>query len=624
MNVSLRCFLFLLPFTAFAAAPQLTIDVDARELSRSLLHSRVELPATPGEMVVWYPKWVPGVHAPGGPGQNIAGLRFLTAKGDPIPWRRDDEELLRFHVTVPAGADRVVAELDYICNQPSVNSSGVDSFGNSLLGVINWNTVLLYPETASIDVVTAAVRLRLPEGWRFGTSLKVAKQTREIVEFHPETLRQVVDSPLVAGEFFHDYDLTGKDGRPAFIHAVSEAAAAIQFDEKLVAQYKTLVAEALALFGGAPFDSYHFLLVCSDQVPVNGLEHLASSFNVVGERAIVDEKKRKLWPAYLLPHEFVHSWCGKYRRPAAMVTTNFHTPERTRLLWIYEGLTQYLGEVLTVRAGLLDAKEYLPQLAGKLDWLNQQSGRRWRSVEDTAIASGQLRGHSERWPQLRRGQDYYDEGLLTWMEADALIREKSGGKRSLDDFCRKFFAIKREAPVIGYELSEVLGTLRELVDHDWAKFFQERIEKPRAELGLDFLATLGYRAQYSATQSESAKERDQSRKQTSATNSLGLTVGDDGKIKSVVPGRPADKAGLANGMTIVGINGRKYNGERLKDAVADSVAKREVEMLVLQGDAFQTVKLEYSGGARYLELVRRNDRPDVLTAILKPAAAAAK
>lgn len=606
-------------FTAFAAPPQLAIDVDAREIGRSLLHSKVELPATPGEMIVWYPKWIPGVHAPGGPVANLGGLRFTTAKGEEVPWKRDDEEPFRFHVTVPAGADRVVAHLDYICNQPNANSSGVDSFGNSLLGVINWNTVLVYPESANIDQTTAKVKLRLPEGWRFGTALKPEQQNGEGVTFAAGTLRTVVDSPLLCGKNFRDIELTGKNTPPVFMHLASESAAAIQIDDKLVERYRALVAEALTMFGVAHFDSYHFLVVCSDQLPNNGLEHMASSYNSVGERELIDEKKRKVWPAYLLPHEFVHSWCGKYRRPAAMVTTNFHTVERTKLLWVYEGLTQYLGEVLTVRAGLLSQEEFLPQFAGKIDWLMRQAGRKWRSVEDTATASWQLRRLSGAWTQLRRGQDYYDEGLVAWMEADAIIRDKSGGQRSMDDFCRKFFAKQpKNPPVAGYEIEEVLSILKELADYDWTKFFLDRIERPRPELGLGFLETLGYRLQYSAKQSDYAKERDADRKATSVTGSLGFSVSDDGKIGSVIPGMAADKAALATNMTIAGVNGRKFSGQRLKDAVADSVANRTVELLVVDGDMFRTVKLPYSEGPKYLELIRRNDRPDVLGAIVKP------
>ena len=607
---------------SFAAdAPtQIKLEVDARELKRQLLHARLEIPAAAGELVVWYPKWIPGVHAPAGPVQNLAGLRFESADGKSLHWRRDDEELNRFRITVPAGLDRVIAKLDYICNQPTVNSSGVDSFGNSKIGVINWNTVLLYPESTAIDAGTVAVRLELPEKWKFGTALKVENQDGEKVSFTADTLRTVVDSPLVCGEHFRTIDLKGKDTPPAFLHLTSEAASAVAIDDALIANYRRLVAEGLAMFGGANFDAYHFLVVCSDQLPRNGLEHLASSFNAVGERELVDEKKRKSWPAYLLPHEFVHSWCGKYRRPADMLTTSFHQPERTRLLWIYEGLTQYLGEVLTVRSGLLTLEEHLPGFANKLDFLMRQAGRRWRSLEDTAIASWQLRQHSASWAQLRRGQDYYDEGLVVWLEVDALIREISGGRKSLDDFCRKFFApqAKVKARVAPYDLSEVTRLLGEVAEHDWDGFFKARIAIPKESLGLEFLEKAGYRLQYSAKPSEWLKQRETDRKQVMATASIGLITGEDGSIKTVVPELPADKAGLASRMVISGVNGRKFSGQRLRDALADSVTRRKVELLVLEGDTYRTVTLDYSDGPKYLELTRSSEHPDVLGAILKP------
>jgi predicted metalloprotease with PDZ domain len=502
----------------------------------------------------------------------------------------------------------------------------VDSFGNSKVGVINWNTVLLYPEGASIDVLNATVQLQLPEGWKYGTSLTPAKNAAgEGIAFEPMTLRRVADSPLICGEYFRTHELVGKstppNSPPGFLHLTSEAASAIDIDEKLIAQYRKLYAEALTLFGGARFESYHFLVVCSDVLPRNGLEHLASSFNAVGERELIEEKKRKSWPAYLLPHEFVHAWCGKFRRPAAMITTNFHQPERTALLWVYEGLTQYLGEVLTVRSGLLTFEDHLPAFASKLDFLMRQDGRRWRALEDTAVASWLGRAHSVSWSALRRGQDYYDEGLVVWLEADALIREKSGGKKSLDDFCKKFFAADREKMpvVVGYELKEVTGILRELADEDWEKFFAERISKPRESLALEFLTkTLGYRLQYSAKPSEYVTDREKDRKQVFASGSLGLTAAEDGKIGSIVPRSPADKAGLASGNVIAGVNGRKFNGQRLKDAIADSVSLGKVELLVVDADVFRTVVLPYADGPRYLELTRTPEHSDALAAILKP------
>ena len=620
---ALLALLTLAALTAVAAPPAgISLEVDAREVSRSLLHARLEIPAKAGEFVVWYPKWIPGVHAPGGPVQNLAGVRFESAAGETLAWKRDEVEMNRFLITVPAGADRVIARLDYICNQPTTNSSGVDSFGNSKVGVINWNTVLLYPEGASIDTMNATVRLTLPPGWRYGTALPpAAKKDGASIDFEPMSLRRVVDSPLICGEHFRTIELTGKNTPPGFLHLTSEAASAIAIDDKLIAQYRKLYAEALALFGGARFEAYHFLVVCSDPLPRNGLEHLASSFNEVGERDLIDDKKRKGWSAYLLPHEFVHAWCGKFRRPASMITTSFHEPERTKLLWVYEGLTQYLGEVLAVRSGLLTFEEHLPALASKLDWLMHQDGRRWRALEDTAVASWLLRGHSVSWSQLRRGQDYYDEGLVVWLEVDALIREKTDGKKSLDDFCKKFFAADREKMpvVVGYELKEITGLLRELADVDWEKFFAERISKPRDTLALDFLTkTLGYRLQYNAKPSEYLTDRDKDRKQVSVTASLGLSAGEDGKIGNIIPGSPADLAGLAGGMTIAGVNDRKFSGQRLKDAVADSVTLGKVELLVLDGEVFRTIPLKYAEGPKYLELTRTPDHPDTLSTILKP------
>lgn len=616
-----------LPTLEAAAAPaNITIEVDAREISRSLLHARLEIPAAPGEFVVWYPKWIPGVHAPAGPVQNLAGLRFETAKGETVSWRRDDVEMNRFHLIVPAGSDRVIAKLDYICNQPTVNSSGVDCFSNSLLAAINWNTILLYPENASIDEMTASLRLHLPPEWKFGTALATVPGAPAAgglapIEFAAQTLRHFVDSPLICGQHFRTIEITGKGTPPAFLHLTSEAPSAIAIDDKLISQYKKLVAEALALFGSARFETYHFLVVCSDRVPHNGLEHLASSFNCVEERDLVDEKKRKSWPAYLLPHEFVHSWCGKFRRPAAMMTTNFHTAEQTRLLWIYEGLTQYLGEVLTARSGLLTPPEYLPALANKIDHLMHTSGRQWRPLDDTAAASWLVRARSVSWGHLRRDQDYYNEGLVVWLEADALIRARTDGRKSLDDFCRKFFAAdpKQQPVVLPYEFKEVIATLRELADVEWEKFFADRIEKPLEKLGLDFFApNLGYRFQFAAKPSEYLTEREKERKIVSATASLGLIAAEDGAITNVVPGSPADGAGLAPGMTIAGVNSRKFNTQRFKDAIADSVSTRRVELLMVDGDTFRSIAIQYADGARYLELTRATDHPDVLTNILKP------
>src|SRR6266566_17217 len=488
------------------------LEVDAREISRKMLHAREELPAKPGPLVLWFPKWIPGTHAPGGPIQNIGGLRLETPDGKPISWRRDETEVCRLECTVPDDVDGIVVRLDYICNQPSVTSEGVDSFGDAQLGIVNWNTCLLYPEKVSIDDLRISARLLLPAKWRFGTALKPTRETSGAVEFEPETLRNLVDCPLICGEFLRTIELKPKNFPPVFMHLVSESPEAIQLDERVIDQYRNVASEAGALFGGGHFSEYHVLVTCSDQVGLSGVEHLSSSMNGVRERDLIDDKKRKGWVADLIPHEFSHSWCGKHRRPAGMLTTNFHTPERTSLLWVYEGLTQYLGDLLAVRSGLTSTNEYLVTLAAYIGDMMRTEGRRWRPLEDTAIANHILRAGSRNWGLLRRSQDYYTEGLLLWLEADVIIRQQSDGHHSLDDFCKKFMGPQRNEKIVPYDRAEVIQTLKELADDDWESFLHERVDVPQTALPLTVVERCGYRLQYATKPSEILKEQEQNDK----------------------------------------------------------------------------------------------------------------
>ena len=605
------------------APPSMRLDVDAREISRKLLHSREELAVQPGQLALWYPKWIPGTHSPGGPIQNLGGMRLETIDGKPIPWRRDEAEVCRIQCTVPSGVEKIVVLLDYICNQPSVNSDGVDSFGNTQLGVINWNTCLLYPENVSIDDLRVKARLLLPPKWRFGTALKATEESPGVLDFKPETLRDLVDCPLICGEYLRTIELKPKNFPPVFLHLASESQEAVQLDEKLIEKYRNVAAEAGALFGGAHFDEYHFLVTCSDQVGQTGLEHLSSSMNAVGERDLVDEKQRRnSFNISLLPHEFCHSWCGKHRRPAGMVTANFHTPERTSLLWVYEGLTQYLGDVLTVRSGLGTSNSYLSFLSLYVDFEMRTEGRQWRPLEDTAIANHILRDRSKSWGRLRRGQDYYVEGELLWLEIDAIIRQQSDGRRSLDDFCKKFMGPQRKEQIVPYDRAEIIQILKELADYDWESFLRQRVDEPQTELPLTFVERCGYRLQYATQPSEFLKEVEQKGKFITASfDSLGMGYDEEGTVADLVPGMAADKAGMTPGMKVQGVNGRKFSRERLQDAIADSVTKRQVEFLVLDGDTYRTFTVPYADGPKYLELIRDPSKPDILMSILKPTVA---
>jgi predicted metalloprotease with PDZ domain len=615
------------PSAQAGSDPTLQIEVDARDLPRRLLHARIVVPCQPGKLGLWYPKWIPGTHAPSGAIQDVAGLRVETPEGKPVPWRRNDIDVYRVECDVPDGVREIVARLDVICNGPAVEASGHLSYGNNSVGMINWSTCLLYPDGPSCDQIRAHLSLRLPRDWRFATALatesprdaQVPKPAGEApVAFKTVTVTDLVDNPLIAGEHLRAIPLNTGPYPPAFLDLVSESPSALRIGPNVVDMYSRMVREAGALFGACHYPDFHFLVTCSDDLGYHGLEHLACSINGVHERDLLDDSKRKGWVANLIPHEYVHSWCGKFRRPAGMCTPDFQTPLKTRLLWVYEGLTEYLGEVLMVRAGLVDSKDYRETLAATIGSLSHNEGRRWRPLEDTAAASHLLRGHSPNWNELRRGQDYYSEGALVWLEADAIIRELSEGKKSLDDFCRKFLGVNRtDVSVDPYELPEIVSKLRELADFDWESFFAKRVSLPQDSLPLEVVGRCGYRLQY-ATEPPSGSPISRQRGGISARDSVGLSFSPEGQIVDVVPGMTGDRAGLAPGMTVIGVNNKKFSRQRLLDALADSVALRKIELLLLEGEEFRTVVLDYADGPRYLVIVRDESKPDVLANILKP------
>ena len=599
----------------------LLIEADARDLPRALLRTRMVFEVEPGRVKLWYPKWIPGVHGPVGPIQNMAGLRVETLDQKPLRWFRDDLLLYQFWVDVPEGVQRIAVELDYICNQPSVNSTGVDSYGNSRMGIINWNTCLLYPDGVNVYDFPVSLRLRLPEGWRHGAALRTVRQENGWLHFETTSFGELVDTPLLAGEHLRTFELKPAP-EPVFMHVASESAQAIMVPDNYIKHLGRMVDEARELFGSFPYREYHFLVGASDQIPTMGLEHLESSLNVIKERDLIEEKRRDQRASYLLAHEYVHAWCGKYRRPAGMFKTNYHTDKQTRLLWVYEGLTQYLGELLAVRSGLISLEQQRQQLADKISRLMHMTGRSWRPLEDTAVVSYHLRGGSKSWGALRRNQDYYNEGLLFWLEADARIRRETDGQRSLDDFCQEFFSTKaRDQRVAPFELDDVVRVLNSVAPLDWHALIQSRVLDPSEQLPLELIELLGYRLEYASKPSDFLDERQDFRKYITALDSLGLEFTEDGKVTEIVPGMPGDLAGLAPGMNIEAINRRKFTKERLHDALAESIASRTIGLLVLEGDLYRDFTIQYEQGPKYLTLVPAPDAKDLLEAIFASALA---
>ena len=608
------------PARSTAAETTIAVEVDLRDLPKKLVHATIDVPCEPGgKLALWHPKWIPGTHAPCGSNENVAGLRVETPDGTVIPWRRDDLELYRLVCEVPSDVSRVRVSLDTICNQPAIEASGHLTYGNRLVGVVNWATCILYPEGPAAAETRVELSLRLPEGWKRATALKTESEQDGLIRFKPVSLLELVDSPLIAGEHLRTFELDTGSNPPAFFHIASENPAVLELKPELIAKHGRLVREAGALFGSHHYDEYHFLVTCSDELGNLGLEHLSSSLNGVRERDLIDDARRVGWVANLIPHEYVHSWCGKYRLPAGMNNASFHEPMSTRLLWVYEGLTQYLGEVLMVRSGLVEPNDYLKTLTGTIDNLSFQVGRGWRPLDDTAAASRLLRGSSPNWNSLRRGQDYYQEGALLWMEIDATIRARTDGAKSLDDFCKAFLGgPTRPERADPYEFADVVDHLNRVAPHDWETFLKDRVSRPLDALPVEFVGRLGYRLEYGAGEQTSGSGR--SSMGLDARHSLGLMLRPDGLITHVIPDGVGDRAGLERGLKILGINDRTFSAGALEAALTDAVSRGKVDLLIQDDDRIRTVALSYADGVKRLALVRDADKPDALAEILKPRA----
>jgi len=596
----------------------MTVELDATEISRHLLKSSIVLPTKPGPFAFRHPEWIPGIHGPSEQIRNIGGLTVYGADGKRIDWRRDAEQLTLFHVDVPEGNESIRIELTYLANQPTRVSTGVDSFGNADVLAINIHTAIMYPDGKDLRELPVEAAIRLPAGFTPATALLTKSATAERVVFERCTVETLVDSPLIAGRNYRNLAVEVEGFPDTHYHFVSESSQALEFDEQTEQHYLRLMNEAFALFGSAPFSKYDFLVVCSDKIPGMGLEHHESSLNGIDERALVDEDKRKGRAVYLLAHELVHAWCGKYRRPAGMYRGDYHTPKQTQGLWIYEGLTQYLGHVLTTRAGMLTFDEHRQRTAARIGYLANRTGRQWRPLVDTAVAAYTLRGGSASWTDLRRSQDYYDEGAFFWLEADSILRSRSKGKVSLDDFCQAFFRYDPKYPKVKpFEVAEIVGILNDLQEFDWQGLIERRIRTPQTEMSLAGLRMAGYEFTLVEEKPDYIKSMEKEREYLSAEYSLGLGIKKDGQIRGVVPNGVADKAGVADGVKVLGVNGLKYSEKRLEDGLKTCMTTGEIELLVEEGEAYRTIQLQYKGGPKYPSLTS-NSADDLFQQICTP------
>jgi len=607
---------FILPASA-SSGPTISLAVDASEAPRKIIHAKLRIPATPGTLTLYYPKWIPGEHAPDGPVIELTGLKF-SASGKPLKWRRDLLDGWTIHVEIPAGENEVLADLDYL--EPATLMSGFSSASSATekLLVLSWNQVLLYPKGWKSDDLTFSASLKIPEGWKYATSLPVSNPNGNDLHFTPVSLTMLVDSPVLTGQYLKAVPLTSGPEPSAEIDVASDSAAALEPPQEVWDRFKNLVAQAGALFGAQHYGHYHFLYTLSDHVAHFGLEHHESDDSRVGERGLIDETERKL-DASLLPHEYVHSWNGKYRRPAGLATPDYQQPMQTDLLWVYEGLTEYLGSILTARSGLWTPdqfREYLAEVAADLDHL---PGRTWRNLQDTADAAPQLYFAPKTWYSWRRSTDFYDEDTLTWMWADAIIRQQTKGKKSLDDFCKLFHGAPGGAPVVKpYTFEDVVKTLNQVAAYDWAGFWTERLTNHGPGAPLAGIEQTGWKLAYDESPTDYFRSDERDAGQVNETYTFGLRLHDDGTVIDAIEGMMAARAGIGPGMKVVAVNGRRFSADILHDAIkAAKGSNTPIELLVENTDFYRAFRLDYHEGEKYPRLVRDESKPDLLSDILK-------
>ena len=598
-----------------ANAPTVTISVDATHAPRKIFHASLKIPATPGDLTLYYPKWIPGEHAPDGPVTDLAGL-FFKAGGKTLKWRRDTLDGFTIHVEVPAGVNEVDAELDFLSPATFEGGFSAGSSATDKLAIISWNQVLLYPKGYKSDNINYVASLKIPDGWKFGTPLPIASQSGNEIHFAPASLTTLVDSPVITGEFLKVVPLA--QDPPTEMDIAADSAAALDAPSEVWDHYKSLVDQAQKLFGAHHYRDYHFLYTLSDHVAHFGLEHHESDDSRVDERALVDDTARKM-SASLLPHEYVHSWNGKYRRPADLATPDYEQPMQDDLLWVYEGLTNYLGFVLTARSGLLTNDQDRDDLALTAAHLDHLPGRTWRNLQDTADAAPQLYFTPQAWSSWRRGTDFYDEDTLNWLWVDVIIRQQSKGAKSIDDFCHLFHGAPSTGPALKtYTFDDVVNALNQVVAYDWRSFWTERLTNHGPGAPLGGVEGSGWKLTYDETPSEMLSNAAGMYHVVPAGAALGLDLREDGGITDTTEGEIAAKAGIGPGMKVVAVNGRRFSPEILRDAVKSAKgASAPIELLVENADYYKTYKLDYHGGEMYPHLVRDASKPDLLSDILK-------
>jgi predicted metalloprotease with PDZ domain len=593
-----------------ASAPAMTLVVDETQAARRIAFVHEEIRVKPGSLALSYPLWIPGDHGPTGPIQELAAVRIHSGN-TALPWTRDPEEIATIHVEIPANTDLITVDFDTLLENTISD--------HQLL--LAWNTAVLYPRAIDKRQLIIEPSIILPPNWKQGTSLTVASQANNRVNFAPISLERLIDSPVLAGEFFRSVPLASSWPAQLDITGDSQHAIDMADDAHAFDLFAKLVDQDRAMFGFRHWKTLHLLVSQSAARTFDGLEHEDSPYNAVGDAGLSkkDELEKVGWP--LLAHEQSHSWDGKYRRPAELYSkTDYQGPERSSLLWVYEGLNEYIGMLLATRAGFNDAEYIRDYIARAAADFSIEAGRASIPLVDTATENWVLRTPDTGWASIRRGQDYYDEGALIWLRADTIIREKTQNNLSLDDFLRSFLGQRDTDPIVApYTREDVEATLAAICPYDWHSFFEARVYQVNPKPPTDGIEAAGWRIVYTDTPSPEFFWSEVLPISISGEFSIGVQLKKDGSIVDVFPGTPAYDAGLGPHMTIVAVDGNSYTDDALNEAIAHP-HNGKISMLVRNFDSVKPYEIQYAGGVRYPHLERIPGTHDYLSEILAPRA----
>jgi predicted metalloprotease with PDZ domain len=590
----------------------LRLDIDASDTRRGIYRVVETVPvARPGPLTLLYPQWLPGNHGPSGPINSLAGIR-ITAGTRTIPWVRDSGYVYAFHVDVPAGVRELRVEFLHL--SPTDSGQGRVTMTPNLLN-LQWEKMSLYPAGHFTRDIMVQANVSYPAGWSAATSLEVTGRQNNRISYRAVPYETLVDSPVFAGRYYRREDL----GHNVALNVFADEPGDLAATPEQIAVHRRLVEQELRLYGTQHFDHYEFLLALSDELGGIGLEHLRSSENGQGRDYFTGWAQGSAGRD-LLSHESTHSWNGKYRRPADLWTPTYNVPMRDSLLWVYEGQTQFWGNVLAARSGLMPVEDVRAELARTAAYYDTLPGRAWRPLIDTTndpIVQGR---RPQPWTSYMRGEDYYSEGMLIWLEVDAKLRQLSGGQRSMNDFARAFFGVNPgDQGVATYTFDDVVRTLNGIAPFDWGTYLRERVNQVEPHAPLAWIEAGGYRLVYRDTPSPYWMSRERDRKNLDLTFSIGAVIAEGGRISGVAWDSPLFNVGATAGATIVAVNGRQYSHDGLRRAITAAHTSRDpIRLLIKRGDRYSEVSVDYHDGLRYPMLERVGTGASSLDALLSP------